>query len=181
MQTLFQPLCLFSFSFLYCTGVTYSKITMKVGRVGILVFFMILRGKHWVVTIKDCVKNCLLFGFESPSPSISLDLLKDYLFVCLFTMNEKIKCKLRCQYSLSPAPCSDWLAGLLDRKRGSWGSDRKQYKDLIPACWSFERKSWKVYKIAQLLWKATWWLHMKLNICLYSDPMIPLCASIQEK
>ena len=52
----------FSFFLPYWTGVTSSTMSVEGVRVDILVFFMILRGKPSIVTIKYDVRCCFFLG-----------------------------------------------------------------------------------------------------------------------
>lgn len=58
----FRSLCCFFFFLPYWTGVTSSTMSVEGVKVAILVFFMILRGKPSMVTIKYNVHCCFFLG-----------------------------------------------------------------------------------------------------------------------
>lgn len=114
----FPSLCLFFFFVPYCTGVTYSTMSMEVTRVNILVFFVILRGKQLIVTMKDAVAFSL--NFQVLHIFISLYLSTKWFFDWLNLWIKSLS-NQRWEYLLIKS-CLGYLAFLTEKER-DWGEE----------------------------------------------------------
>lgn len=110
---------------------------MEVTRVDILVFFMLLRGKQSIVTMKDAIAFSL--NFQVLHLFVSLYLSTEWFFDWLnwwikSLSNQRWECELI-------KFCLGYLA-FLTGKEGDGGEERITERCPYQHCWSFKRKYW---------------------------------------